>query len=256
MTFLEWVDKPITVDDLNINNYSSDKYKHKIDHISNASNLRDFENNIRHYTIDSTYINRHLWQKKFGEHNDEIDHSIDRTKHINRLLKTAKYDEDIPVYSGINHQDFQGDLMKGGIIHVPAFISGSLIPLVAHQFSTGFYSNPRGESHILKINIPANSHNGSYINEKDSENPGEHEFLIPANNLLKINNTEKHHYNNLNVYIHHAHIMKDDEIEQYKDHPEVQSYIKMREILDDKEIVDNREHPEIKSYIRMKSILR
>ena len=231
-TLQEWVDPEID-ENKDFGMIPRKEYYDKDKHLIKKTSFVDHNEAVRRYTGDvSDVLNKMLWETKlYGNsalgyyHKSYRDHVTD----VNNNIKNISYDEPLNVYTGVRHGDTPNNLKEGNIVHIPAFISSSTNPNIAHEFSTN--SRKSKVSHILKIHIPANSDSGAYINEV-SRHKDEHEFLIPHNKLLRIGKSYIYNDSDGNhITMHDAHIMDDHEIQANKDHPEVQSYLKMKDIL-------------------------
>lgn len=231
-TLIEWIDPEINeTEDFSM--IPRKEYIDKDTHFTNKTSFTDKNEAVRRYTGDvSDLLNRMLWETKLYGHSalgyyHKSYH--DHVKEVNDNIKNTSYNEPLNVYTGVRHGDTPEKLKEGNIVHIPSFISSSTSPNIAHEFSTN--SRKSNMSNILKINIPAHSHNGAYINGV-SRHKDEHEFLIPHNKLLMIGKSKNYIDNaGRNIIIHDAHIMNDHEIQANKDHPEVQSYLKMKDVL-------------------------
>ena len=196
------------------------------------------KNELGNFTTTSNTINVTHWVKKLGTHPDidnreenyDEEHDLKRTHRINDILdKLPTSDKDLTVYSGVSSRGNIPDVIKnGGILHVPAFMSTSLSPRIASQFSV--VGRKTGHGTIMAINIPKGSHEGGYISPY-SVLTDEREFLLKNNKLLKFDKPHEvvkkdvRGYGATDYHIYHAHIMTNEEIEANKDHPEVQRYL-------------------------------
>ena len=185
---------------------------------------------INQYTEDSFPVNTDLWNYKL-KGSLRRPTTLKQTNEINAALKTKHLSNDTHVYSGMR-SEFK--VPEDGIVHIPSFISTSLSPRIANDFSDLHDKKGVFNRRFLRIHLPK-GHNGAYV-ENLSNNRNEQELLLPSNQLLKINHTPKvFDYNQYSTphktSMYDARPMTDDEIQAHKDHPEVQSYLRMKELL-------------------------
>lgn len=192
---------------------------------------------IHGYQYYSKNLNQYMWNVKHGIKTDftkydafddgipvdEIENNDkEHIKSINKSLnKFPPLKTNTTVYSGL---DRKPDV---GIVHIPSFISSSLDKDVAKIYSGG-----AAEKHVLKIELPSNSHHGAYIGDHTpSEHVGmedEKEFLLKSNHVLTIDKTPTI---DDGVHIWNARIMTDKELADNKDNPEVQSHFRMKSLF-------------------------
>lgn len=216
--------------------YISDlpKFSDKINHFEKYYATGNPESNvpIHYHTLNSMSVNRRLWQHKLGVKSiNEPDKKglnyADEAKALNKnISERPSIPEDFHVYSGIAtiSHDLHKDIAENDIVHFPSFISTSISPHVTNTHLPAFDV----DKHILRIHIPANSKNGTYIS-KVSHFPDEHEYLLKSNQLLKFKKTPikigEH------TYMWDARVMHPDEIINHLSNPEVQSWMAMKDIL-------------------------
>ncbi len=144
---------------------------------------------LRIYTDGSDYINQKLWDKHKKRELINSDSNNHNIHEMDRALSVHKTPHDLTVYSGTQN-DPRKMKNKQGIFHHPAYLSTSLDPEIAHDFS--HYSNNLSKNtdlHVFKINVPK-GHPGAYVDHigiyKD-----QHEFIIPRATNLKYLHTTK-----------------------------------------------------------------
>lgn len=171
------------------------------------------------YTLDSTDINRDLWKHKKNMFIPVQRLSTVNT--INRNLDENKpLSDDLIVYSGVRRDPQELVKDSGGLLHHPAFLSTSINPRTALNFS----ETSNGAIHLLKIKLRKGQRVGSYIGEKSTHST-ENEYLIKANNMLHITPEYDIHIgkNGEPIKIHHAIVLEPHEYEHLIDNKEVQS---------------------------------
>lgn len=161
---------------------------------------------VQAYTRDSTYLNRHLYNKHVdGEHHDSEVHGIP-VKEMDKAVTRNKLHHDLHVYSGVTWHP--GELAKqhqDRHIHLPAYTSTSLDKGVAHSFATGDKNN---QQHVIHFHLKKGQA-GKYV-EHHTENPGEHEFILPRNTTVKIHPRPDRYYDHLSdteTHVWHAHVV-------------------------------------------------
>lgn len=184
--------------------------------------------NIHHetsaYTINSNLINKKLWDDKIYRDLDKS--SIGSIKQINNNLDTAKNASlNFNVFSGVRRDPQELVKNSNGILHHSAFLSTSAEPDAALSFTKPVKDvdgNPI--HHILNITVKKGQKVGAYIGHH-SLNPGEKEFLVKANQVMRIhpNPTDYIDKTGRKVRVHNVSILDNDEINNNKEHPEIQS---------------------------------
>jgi hypothetical protein len=166
-----------------------DKLKNHYGNIISSENDKQLSN----YTATSYTINNHLWKQHQDDGNgyefDNIGYR-DRIDSIDNSLNRSKTPQKLSVYSGTAH-DPRNYMNDKNIVHHPAYISTSLSNQTAQKFTMAHYGDIK---HVLKINVPK-GHPGAYVDHM-SENPGEHEFVLPRGLNLKYKGTTKHYPEN------------------------------------------------------------
>ncbi len=243
--FEAWIERLPTTDNIHMSAHhrlDDDEYAHSRVPFSNKHNyykkmlLKDeVSGATKAYTSNlSSDLNRALLN--FSNTHDEkmpkkLYHMMERD--INADIHSAPSpDEDLYVYSGI--KNFNPANMSSRFIHVPHFVSTSLLPHVAKEFSRAFYTrnfdgngNDIIHQHVLRFKIPAYSNHGLYL-ANHSAYPKEEEFLLRNSNVFHIeeaphtfvqqfaNGNEKH------IHLWDTHILNNADLHNYKHEDAVQ----------------------------------
>jgi hypothetical protein len=155
---------------------------------------------VHEYTSASGSFNRHLIDRHIDPKNTpRNEYHEDRAKALHNVINAHEAPHDFTVHSGLGF-DPARHVNANNEIHSPAFLSTSLNPNVAYNFTktidteTG-HPSYKGEQHILRVKIPKGSHHGVYVNgnsrfgRSDGEKgTGEMEFLMKPGKF-KINPT-------------------------------------------------------------------
>lgn len=132
-------------------------------------------NELNLYTWGSSYINKSLIHPETAS-ND----SRGKVEKLDGAMKSIgpSTPHDMHVYSGIKFDPHQNITAENGQhhLHLPAFTSTTIDPIVAKVFSRG---------NIVKIHVPKGSH-GFYAPGLEGKPNSEHEFIIPRGAKLHI----------------------------------------------------------------------
>jgi hypothetical protein len=145
------------------------------------------------YTAHSKDLNTGLLAMSKGhEHNHITKTQIEmNAENTSQGIKehAAPLKQTLHVYSGTGSYNPSKAFREGnGVIHTPTFVSSSISPHVAKQFSRGAYSDKQEpESHVIHFELPEGYKKGAYI-AHTSEHPKEHEFLLDRNQHWKLKN--------------------------------------------------------------------
>ncbi len=80
----------------------------------------------------------------------------------------------------------------GDTFHSPAWVSTSLNPQVAHDFSSGFCDHPGMHAHVVQFRIPEGFKNGTYIGHAFGSFQHELEYTVHPDTKWKKVKTTKH----------------------------------------------------------------
>lgn len=192
----------------------------------------------------STPMNNALWSAKLmaNQHgyNRLTPHEKLHNKVIEVLDKFPAAREDNFVYTGLSKHAAPESWSNHGLVYIPAFISTSYDKEIPRNFADVHhskevehlfpgYTKPQiissgGYMNGLKIHVPANLHVGGSISRFTGMRD-EKEFLIKPHQILKITGIRTiikprwEHSPEMRYY--HARILSPNEIDEYKDHPEV-----------------------------------
>jgi hypothetical protein len=176
---------------------------------------------IRHYTASSHIESfdapsfRNINKRILNNEHHPSDHI--RMEQMDEALHLHKTPEPMTVWSGISGEH-TNTVLYSDKVHHPSYLSTSLSPATAAAFSEDHKvldtkyprDYPRDYySHVLAIHVPE-GHPGAYI-EHFTAVPGEHEFIMPRDTILKIDHSKREiHTTPLGSYtrhtiIHHAH---------------------------------------------------
>lgn len=114
---------------------------------------------------------------------------------LDALLKRAKLEKSIKVYRGFraNGQEVLKKMKPGDIFSDPGFMSTSLDPCIAFNFS------PPEDKRIMRITLPK----GSYaVHGAAAGSPGEFEVILPRNIKLHLDHIHQ------TSYIMNGHVMQ------------------------------------------------
>lgn len=189
------------------NNFELDKLEHSLDqhkelsekhHIageiydgwsSNKPDPKDI-NPVKQAFFDYTgngysELNRALWNgTKLNPNSQRIHDGLKEG-----FKNSPKLEKPLKTFSGIAKvlgQKMAQNLEKSkGVVHFPAYMSSSINPQTALDFSE---DNTRGkdvEHHIVKFHLPAGYKNGHYV-DSFSDHNGEQEYLLNHNQKFKV----------------------------------------------------------------------
>jgi len=166
---------------------------------------RDVED-VKSYTRDSAPLNRHLYNRHVdGEQHDDTVKGIN-VKSFDKTVGRNKLKHDMHVYSGVTWHP--GDVAKqhpDRHVHLPAYTSTTLSKDVAHAFATGDSENA---THVIHFHLKKGQP-GKYV-EHHTENPGEHEFIMPRNTTIKIHPRPDRYEDAISgnvTHVWHAHVV-------------------------------------------------
>lgn len=252
MLFEEWIERLPTADNIHRKpegrlsdelSYSSQvPYSDKHNYYSGMLSTDDITNHTKEYTnSQSGGLNEALYllantsrQKMTRPLHHKMEQSINDDIH-----KAPSPSEDLYVYSGI--KSLNPANLSNRYVHIPQFMSTSLLPHVAKEFSQMYTERGENDSrnyvhHVLRIKIPAFSNNGLYL-ANHSHYPKEEEFLLKNNNVLHISNTP-HSYvqqfdsgNSKTIHLWDAHIIMPSEHHLLLDNEAIQEKLKFEEKL-------------------------
>jgi len=164
------------------------------------------KDHVQAYTRDSSYLNRHLFNKHVdGEKHDEEVRGIN-IKTMDKAVTRNKLKHDLHVYSGVTwHPGNVAKQHPERHVHLPAYTSTSLDKSVAHGFATGDENN---NTHVIHFHLKKGQP-GKYV-EHHTENPGEQEFILPRNTTVKIHPRPDRYEDAVSgqvTHVWHAHVV-------------------------------------------------
>ena len=195
--------------------FKKDKYLDKAHQsLSKSVDRKDISHKdtkaIKHYTGNSYRINKEIKSaynsnKPFGEVLSTIN---DRTRlHLDHAISKSKpLTSQTHVYHGTK-KDPRKEI-ENGVYHNKTYISTSLSPTVAHDFSSLLGK----DGHIIHFHLPKGSRHGLYADALDRTQHGdnnfygydkEHEYILKHGQKWKHLGSEKLKINNFNVTLHH-----------------------------------------------------
>lgn len=130
--------------------------------------------------------------KEYGVKPEDVGY-VDH-KALDSIVRQTKSPHDLTLYTGIRRHP-QKRANGDGLLHLPAYTSTSLNAAPAISFATKsprhISEDPqdRRNKHVLKISYPKGSH-GVYIG-KQTDIPGEREFLMPRGVTLRISDNPR-----------------------------------------------------------------
>jgi hypothetical protein len=153
------------------------------DHLVKHDKGDEHDNSVvNDYTRDSSGLNRHLYNSHVdGEKHKENAGGIN-VKAMDKAVGKTKLKHDLHTYSGVTFNP--GKLAKQhpeGHLHLPAFTSTSIDKETAHGFATG---DENEEKHVIHFHLKKGQ--AMKYAEPHSENPGEHEVILPRNTTWKL----------------------------------------------------------------------
>lgn len=251
MLFEEWIERLPTADNIHRKpegrlsddlSYSSQvPYSDKHNYYSGMLSVDDITPHTKEYTSHSGPLNSALFVLANTHHTkmaNVFHHKMERSINDD-IHKAPSPSEDLYVYSGIKALDPAN--LSNRYVHIPQFMSTSLLPHVAKEFSTEYTSRNEDNAmdssrHVLRIRIPAFSNNGLYL-ANHSHYPKEEEFLLRNNNVLHIANTP-HSYvqqldngNSKTIHLWDTHIIMPSEHHLLLDNKAIQEKLKFEDKL-------------------------
>jgi hypothetical protein len=168
----------------------------------------DDAESIRHYTENSTLMNRRLYR----EHTTGT--SSPHPMAMDGVIKKNSLPHDLHVYSGVKWNP--GEVAAKhpeGHVHLPAFTSTSTDPYVAHGFARDHAinkattnSHEHTENHIIHFHLKEGQ-TAKYVGHT-SEVKDEHEVILPRNTTIKVHptpDTYEDEYSGEKTHVWHAH---------------------------------------------------
>lgn len=169
------------------------------EHFSNLS--QEEKDAVKAYTYNSDPIKEHIRTKKEG-HIVNIDYGVSANlHHLDGALEKNKLHEDLITYSGLRSSPFENNDSLGHV-HSTTYISSSVDPVVAHNFSMSYGNKIH---HIARIHNKKGS-TGLYIghNRDLTHSPLEFEYLIPKETNFRVNHEPEEIKDNNGNITHHV----------------------------------------------------
>lgn len=171
---------------------------------------------LKAYSRYSADLNRSLLDshEKGREHPKSFEDDLHHFKlgDLDKELDEHKLDHPLHTYSGVGFDPQElASKHPEGHVHLPAYTSTSIHKEVAREFaSTARYGNPDRRKHIVHFELPKGQ-SGKHVG-KNSENPFEHEFVLPRNTTIKVHPDPIEHKRLGHSYlVHKATIVPKDE---------------------------------------------
>jgi hypothetical protein len=189
-------------------NYKAAKGGHELHKqlVENDKSVGKDVDHVKSYTRDSSYLNRHLYNRHVdGEKHDDEVRGIN-IKAMDKAVTRNKLKHDMHVYSGVTwHPGNVAKQHPDRHVHLPAYTSTSIDKQTAHSFATGDENN---QQHVIHFHLKKGQA-GKYV-EHHTENPGEHEFILPRNTTIKIHPKADRYYDHVSdteTHVWHAHVV-------------------------------------------------
>jgi len=169
----------------------SDHYKHSDQDIKYADNPKLA---LGRYSHTSAHLNSWLWDRHHDAVGTRNQSSKASTDQLDRAISANKTPHEMMVYSGVKG-DPRKRMNSEGIVHHPAYLSTSIMKIVAETFahehreeSDEINGKSQYHKHVMHIHLPE-GHDSAYINHIVPEHDHEHEMLLPRGMNLKHNET-------------------------------------------------------------------